>query len=156
MWNRYFHGGNSWKLAHNFRQCNDTRFLVGSIGHIWLKLPEFSWFFHRLGGKEILWGKRNFGDCKRIFERAVVEALYHTPNSLWDSTLSTTSLPITNDAGSGTAHYWNRSTYLSFFSHLVPSGPLLQCFENVLQMAAWTLCHNLVNCVQSSACIYRW
>jgi hypothetical protein len=32
-------------------------------------------FFHRLGGKEILWGKRNFGDCKRIFEQAVVEAL---------------------------------------------------------------------------------
>jgi hypothetical protein len=28
-----------------------------------------------LGGKEILWGKRNFGDCKRIFEQAVVEAL---------------------------------------------------------------------------------
>ena len=22
-----------------------------------------------------MWGKRNFGDCKRIFERAVVEAL---------------------------------------------------------------------------------
>jgi hypothetical protein len=32
-------------------------------------------FFHRLGGKEILWGKRNFGDCKRIFEQAVVETL---------------------------------------------------------------------------------
>jgi hypothetical protein len=28
-----------------------------------------------LGGKEILWEKRNFGDCKRIFEQAVVEAL---------------------------------------------------------------------------------
>jgi hypothetical protein len=35
-------------------------------------------FFHRLGGKEILWGKRNFGDCKRIFEQAVVEALTRT------------------------------------------------------------------------------
>jgi hypothetical protein len=35
-------------------------------------------FFHRLGGKEILWGKRNFGDSKRIFERAVVEALHST------------------------------------------------------------------------------
>jgi hypothetical protein len=32
-----------------------------------------------LGGKEILWGKRNFGDCKRIFEQAVVEALYECP-----------------------------------------------------------------------------
>jgi hypothetical protein len=32
-------------------------------------------FPHRLGGKEILWEKRNFGDCKRIFEQAVVEAL---------------------------------------------------------------------------------
>ena len=32
-------------------------------------------FFPRLGGKEFLWGKRNFGDCKRIFEHAVVEAL---------------------------------------------------------------------------------
>jgi hypothetical protein len=32
-------------------------------------------FFHRLGDKEILWEKRNFGDCKRIFEQAVVEAL---------------------------------------------------------------------------------
>jgi coproporphyrinogen III oxidase len=29
-----------------------------------------------LGGKEILWEKRNFGDCKRIFEQAVVEALH--------------------------------------------------------------------------------
>jgi hypothetical protein len=38
-------------------------------------LPEFLDFFHRLGGKEILWEKRNFGDCKRIFEQAVVEAL---------------------------------------------------------------------------------
>jgi hypothetical protein len=28
-----------------------------------------------LGGREILWGKRNFGDCKRIFEQTVVEAL---------------------------------------------------------------------------------
>jgi hypothetical protein len=37
-------------------------------------------FFHRLGGKEILWGKRNFGDCKRIFEQAVVEALITTYN----------------------------------------------------------------------------
>jgi hypothetical protein len=33
-------------------------------------------FFHRLGGKEIFGGKRNFGDCKRIFEQAVVETLY--------------------------------------------------------------------------------
>jgi hypothetical protein len=32
-------------------------------------------FYHRLGDKEILWKKRNFGDCKRIFEQAVVEAL---------------------------------------------------------------------------------
>ena len=32
-------------------------------------------FFHRLCEKEILWGKRNFEDCKRIFEQAVVEAL---------------------------------------------------------------------------------
>jgi hypothetical protein len=32
-------------------------------------------FFHRSGGKEILWGKRNFGDCKRIFDQAVVETL---------------------------------------------------------------------------------
>jgi hypothetical protein len=31
-------------------------------------------FFHRLG-REILWEKRNFGDCKRISEQAVVEAL---------------------------------------------------------------------------------
>jgi hypothetical protein len=23
-------------------------------------------FFHRLGGKEILWEKRNFGDCEKI------------------------------------------------------------------------------------------
>ena len=38
-------------------------------------------FFHRLGDKEILWGKRNFGDCKRIFEQAVVEALSTTDNS---------------------------------------------------------------------------
>jgi hypothetical protein len=36
---------------------------------------NFLHFFHRLGDKEILWGKRNFGDCKRIFEQAVVEAL---------------------------------------------------------------------------------
>jgi hypothetical protein len=28
-----------------------------------------------LGEKEILWGKRNFEDCKRIFEQAIVEAL---------------------------------------------------------------------------------
>ena len=35
-------------------------------------------FFHRLGGKEILWEKRNFGDCKRIFGQAVVEALIKT------------------------------------------------------------------------------
>jgi hypothetical protein len=28
-----------------------------------------------LGDKKILWEKRNFGDCKRIFEKAVVEAL---------------------------------------------------------------------------------
>jgi hypothetical protein len=27
-----------------------------------------------MGGEEILWGKRNFGDCKRIFEQVVVEA----------------------------------------------------------------------------------
>jgi hypothetical protein len=32
-------------------------------------------FFHRLGDKEILWEKRNFGDCKRIFEQAFAEAL---------------------------------------------------------------------------------
>jgi hypothetical protein len=32
-------------------------------------------FFHRSGGKEILWGKRNFGDCKRIFDQAVVQTL---------------------------------------------------------------------------------
>jgi hypothetical protein len=37
-------------------------------------------FFHRLGDKEILWGKRNFGDCKRIFEQAVVEALLRKPS----------------------------------------------------------------------------
>jgi hypothetical protein len=42
-------------------------------------LPEFFLiFFHRLGGKEILREKRNFGDCKRIFEQAVVEALVLT------------------------------------------------------------------------------
>jgi hypothetical protein len=35
-------------------------------------------FFHRLDGKEILWEKRNFGDCKRIFGQAVVEALIKT------------------------------------------------------------------------------
>jgi hypothetical protein len=40
-----------------------------------IHLPEFSRFFHRLGGKEILWEKSNFGDCKRIFEQAVAEAL---------------------------------------------------------------------------------
>jgi hypothetical protein len=34
-------------------------------------LPEFL----PEGGNEILWGKRNFGDCKRMFEQAVVEAL---------------------------------------------------------------------------------
>ena len=32
-------------------------------------------FFHRSGGKEILLGKRNFGDCKRIFDQAVVQTL---------------------------------------------------------------------------------
>ena len=32
-------------------------------------------FSRHLGGKEILSEKRNFGDCKRIFEQAVVEAL---------------------------------------------------------------------------------
>jgi hypothetical protein len=37
-------------------------------------------FFHRLGGKEILWEKRNFGDCKRIFEQAVVETLGESEN----------------------------------------------------------------------------
>jgi hypothetical protein len=44
-----------------------------------IRLPQiclnFLDFPHRLGVKEILWGKRNFGDCKRIFEQAVVEAL---------------------------------------------------------------------------------
>ena len=44
-----------------------------------IRLPQiclnFLDFPHRLGGKEILWGKRNFGDCKKIFEQAVVEAL---------------------------------------------------------------------------------
>ena len=40
---------------------------------------KFLDFFHRLGGKEILWGKRNFGDCKRIFEQEVVEALFPLP-----------------------------------------------------------------------------
>jgi hypothetical protein len=44
-----------------------------------IHLPQiclnFLVLFHRLGGKEILWEKRNFGDCKRIFEQAVVEAL---------------------------------------------------------------------------------
>ena len=48
-----------------------------------IRLPQiclnFLDFPHRLGGKEILWGKRNFGDCKRIFEQAVVEALYRSP-----------------------------------------------------------------------------
>jgi hypothetical protein len=33
-------------------------------------------FFHRLGGKGILWEKRNFGDCEWTFERVVVEALF--------------------------------------------------------------------------------
>jgi hypothetical protein len=40
---------------------------------------NFLEFFHRLGDKEILWEKRNFGDCKRIFEQAVVEALASIP-----------------------------------------------------------------------------
>jgi hypothetical protein len=47
-----------------------------------IRLPQiclnFLDFPHRLGGKEILWVKRNFGDCKRIFEQAVVEALKTT------------------------------------------------------------------------------
>jgi hypothetical protein len=53
-----------------------------------IHLPQiclnFFYFFHRLGGKEILWEKRNFGDCKRIFEQAVVETLlaYPTPTNL--------------------------------------------------------------------------
>jgi hypothetical protein len=47
-----------------------------------IRLPQiclnFLDFPHRLGGKEILWGKMNFEDCKRIFEQAVVEALLIT------------------------------------------------------------------------------
>jgi hypothetical protein len=54
---------------------NDARFLVGSMIHLPQICLNFLDFFHRMGGKEILWGKRNFGDCKRIFEQAVVEAL---------------------------------------------------------------------------------
>ena len=42
------------------------------LPQIWLNFLDF---FNRLGGKEILWEKRNFGDCKMIFEQAVVEAL---------------------------------------------------------------------------------
>jgi hypothetical protein len=42
-------------------------------------------FFHRLGDKDILWEKRNFGDCKRIFEQAVVEALSVTATHVFPS-----------------------------------------------------------------------
>jgi hypothetical protein len=55
---------------------NDARFLVGSMIHLPQICLNFFDFFHRLGGKEIFGGKRNFGDCKRIFEQAVVETLY--------------------------------------------------------------------------------
>jgi hypothetical protein len=56
-------------------KCNDARFLVGSMIHLPQICLNFLDFFHRLGDKEILWGKRNFGDCKRVFEQAIVEAL---------------------------------------------------------------------------------
>jgi hypothetical protein len=40
-----------------------------------IHLPEFSSFFPPFGWQGNFGGKRNSGDCKRIFEQAVVEAL---------------------------------------------------------------------------------
>jgi hypothetical protein len=61
MWSRYFHGGNSWKLAQNFRQCNDTRFLVGSMTH----LSQIAWIFLIFS---TVWVARKFCGEKGILE----------------------------------------------------------------------------------------
>ena len=52
------------------------RVYMNNVIHLHQIGLNFLDFFHRLGGKEILCEKRNFGDCEWIFERAVVEALY--------------------------------------------------------------------------------